>query len=355
MKKNARTTLYKFISKRRSKLVFLLILCCVAFSLIIPHSRPQLRSSRDASHSSHAKNSALELFKFISPNSSTLELCPEAPPDLVGPIKPDLSLYKFEETANMFPSLENGGHGYPESCQARHRVAIIVPCRDRESHLRIFLKNLHALLQKQQLDYGIFVLDQSENQTFNKAKLMNMGFVEARKLYNWDCFIFHDVDMIPENDRNMYTCADKPKHMGVAVDKFKYNLVYAQLVGGVVAFTPEQMEKINGFSNDYWGWGGEDDDIYNRLTYAGYKIHRDDKTVTRYKMIKHRRDKANPLNKCASNQNRSTKKRWKNDGLSNLNYTLVSIAKEPLFTRFKTDLLEKESKRRLREEEPFKC
>ena len=62
-------------------------------------------------------------------------------------------------------------------------------------------------------------------ETFNKGRLMNLGFVEARKRGNFDCFVFHDVDLIPEDDRNMYTCGDNPRHMSPAVDKFNYRYV----------------------------------------------------------------------------------------------------------------------------------
>lgn len=41
-------------------------------------------------------------------------------------------------------------------------------------------------------------------------------------------------------------------------------LPYNQYFGGVSALSKEQFTKINGFPNNYWGWGGEDDDIYNR-------------------------------------------------------------------------------------------
>jgi hypothetical protein len=51
---------------------------------------------------------------------------------------------------------------------------------------------------------------------------MNVGFIEANRYYNWNCFIFHDIDLIPEDDRNLYNCPIQPRHMSVAVDKFNY-------------------------------------------------------------------------------------------------------------------------------------
>lgn len=40
-----------------------------------------------------------------------------------------------------------------------------------------------------------------------------------------------------------------------------YRLPYSMYFGGVIALTPLHYLKMNGFPNNYWGWGGEDDDI----------------------------------------------------------------------------------------------
>jgi len=54
---------------------------------------------------------------------------------------------------------------------------------------------------------------------------MNIAFVEALKQYAFQCFVFHDVDLIPEDDRNMYSCPPQPRHMSVAIDEMGYKYV----------------------------------------------------------------------------------------------------------------------------------
>ena len=45
--------------------------------------------------------------------------------------------------------------------------------------------------------------------------------------------------------------------------------------------TTDQFSKINGFSNRFWGWGGEDDDIRRRIRKAGLKLTRYSPEVAR--------------------------------------------------------------------------
>ena len=39
---------------------------------------------------------------------------------------------------------------------------------------------------------------------------------------------------------------------------------YPHYVGGVLSLSQEQMRRCNGFPNNYWGWGGEDDEMMRR-------------------------------------------------------------------------------------------
>ena len=54
---------------------------------------------------------------------------------------------------------------------------------------------------------------------FNRGMLFNVGYTMAMNLTNnfWKCFIFHDVDLLPEDDRNLYNCPNNPRHMSVGM------------------------------------------------------------------------------------------------------------------------------------------
>ena len=58
--------------------------------------------------------------------------------------------------------------------------------------------------------------------------------------------------------RCLYACAvDHPRHYSVGIDKYDYKLPYWKIFGGITQFTTRQFKQINGFSNEFWGWGGE--------------------------------------------------------------------------------------------------
>ena len=62
----------------------------------------------------------------------------------------------------------------------------------------------------------------SGNASFNRGMLLNIGFREAVEMQQVDCVIFHDVDLLPENDKNVYRCGPMPRHMSVAVSTLNY-------------------------------------------------------------------------------------------------------------------------------------
>lgn len=91
-------------------------------------------------------------------------------PISVGEVKINsLKVPKLGELERRFIStgLKSGGRYKPAECQARNKVAIIIPYDGRnkslhdDSSISIFMNHLHPFLQRQQLDYAMFVVEQS--------------------------------------------------------------------------------------------------------------------------------------------------------------------------------------------------
>lgn len=141
----------------------------------------------------------------------------------------------------------------------KHKLGVIVPYRDRPQQLKRFIKHMEEYLTD--VEHEIFIIEQLDDKPFNRGKLLNVGYTLACD-NGCDYFVFHDVDMLPEDVDYSYT--DKPLHLATHLQEHDYETTFFDYFGGVTMFNKEDFELINGFSNEYWGWGFEDDDLLIR-------------------------------------------------------------------------------------------
>ena len=154
-----------------------------------------------------------------------------------------------------------------------HKLGIIVPYRNRFDHLEEFKKSIVDYLDSNSYEnYVIIIVNQDDAKLFNRGMLLNIGFKEAKKQ---DCgyVAFHDVDMIPKNVD--YSYSDKPIHLATNFtleEDEKPRTIFDEYFGGVTLFPIDKFEEIDGYSNKYWGWGYEDDDLRLRCSEKGIPL-----------------------------------------------------------------------------------
>jgi hypothetical protein len=151
------------------------------------------------------------------------------------------------------------------------KLGVIVPYRDRYKHLLSFKKSIIKHLNAAGIEFELIVVEQDGGTAFNRGKLLNIGFLTAEKL-NCDYVVFHDIDMLPvEVD---YSFSSVPLHLAtnfVSESKTKRTL-FDEYFGGVTLFPVDLFRRINGYSNNYWGWGFEDDDLLYRCKLNGIPL-----------------------------------------------------------------------------------
>lgn len=151
-----------------------------------------------------------------------------------------------------------------------HKLGICIPYRDREEHLKQLVPHLTKHLNRQGIDHKFYVAHQVDDKLFNRGAMKNIA---AKRAFEDGCdyIAWHDVDMLPYDETCDYSYPEEtPIHIATQLSKYGYDMSYDQYFGGVILFTKEQVEKTNGYSNDYWDWGMEDDDLFWRAYYEGY-------------------------------------------------------------------------------------
>ncbi|XP_046548818.1 beta-1,4-galactosyltransferase 4-like [Haliotis rubra] len=170
---------------------------------------------------------------------------------------------------------------------------------------------------------------------------MNIGFLEALKTNNFTCFIFHDVDLLPVTDHNLYRCGSTPRHMAVSNSKYDNGGGFHAYAGGVMALSKDIYLDINGHSNLYFGWGGEDDDLLCRLAYKGYRISRYSPKIGRYKAVYHTEDRGNSISNTRYQLLFTAEERMQSEGLRSLSYRNVKQETRQFYTWIYADINEK--------------
>ena len=147
---------------------------------------------------------------------------------------------------------------------------ILIPYRNRKEHLAIFIKDVIPLFNKYLRPYKLVIIEQEEGKIFNRGMLLNIGFNEYKD--KTEIFYNHDVDIYPNENcvKKYYT------H-----NNFKCNDCFVGIytppcntLGTVIKFNKNLFSKINGYPNNFWGWGVEDKALQNRVEFMKIPINK---------------------------------------------------------------------------------
>ena len=223
------------------------------------------------------------------------------------------------------------------------KKVVIIPYRDREKHLNYFIENTIPLFNKYLKNYKVVVIEQGNNFPFNRGILINIGYdiFKDRTKY----IITHDVDINPYKNgiKKFYNKkVDDNTIMGIYTS-------FCNTLGGIIKMKANTFKKINGFPNNFWGWGLEDIELQKRAETYKIKITKNikskDKERTKYfkifndvndrKLSKDYFDRMNYIKSIYKKgnifyKNRNIKRMKKHifkSGLKNLKYKIIKETK----------------------------
>jgi hypothetical protein len=149
------------------------------------------------------------------------------------------------------------------------KLGVCVPYRNREAHLKEFVPRIGKFLEERGIDYCMYFGHQTDDKLFNRGAMKNIAAEQAFK-DGCDYIVWHDIDMVPEEGCDYSYPTEKPRHIATQISQMNYELKYEEYFGGAILFSKEQVMNTNGYSNDYWDWGMEDDDLFWRCVLEGY-------------------------------------------------------------------------------------
>ena len=157
-----------------------------------------------------------------------------------------------------------------------HKLCAIVPFRDgcaamsqgkgRRENLREFVRHMPVFLDLVGVShFRVVVVEQTQRGHWNKGILFNRG-VKYAETIGCDYLVMNDVDQLPVSDQITHAWPAEPTHLCTNTDQKDFTF-YDAMVGGAIILQVAHYKRLNGYSNRYFGWGQEDDDMYERINF----------------------------------------------------------------------------------------
>lgn len=131
----------------------------------------------------------------------------------------------------------------------------------RRTEIITMIDNVKKYFIKNNIEYKIVICEQNNDNKFNRGILLNIGFLESERVFNFSKKYFHmNTDYTINLDREF------PNELLNFNDGFlDLHRPPYPVLGAACVFDSESYRKINGFPNNICGWGGDDWAIYNRI------------------------------------------------------------------------------------------
>ena len=198
-------------------------------------------------------------------------------------------------------------------------TSIIIPYRDRLTHLNILTPRLSAIAPEAE----ILVIEQGDSKAFNRGKLLNIGAKYARS----EVLVMHDVDKIPMRD----FWYGVPYYYHVNLIE-KSSIQTHGYLGGVTCFRADTFRNlINGYSNNFWGWGGEDNELAFRLQSLHLEISYN---IAVFDSLPHKPNGTFDPAKWRQ----ALQPRAEDDGYNNCTYEVLAIERYDFYTKITVNL-----------------
>ena len=244
---------------------------------------------------------------------------------------------------------------------SENKLNLIVAFRDpknddgsRKTQLDVFIQQMIAIFEGR-TDYHIYIVqqegdrddydelpqdfkqDNSKMAKFNLGRLKNIGFEIANKENEGNSksyYVLTDVDLLPSQGliKDYLEYPETPIHLGSMGTRYDDGKSVAFL-GGALSVNSKDFTETNGYPNNFWGWGGEDNALFRRLKDNNIKINKPDEPVIDIE-DKTMDEKFEDLEKnkykieLKNERLRQDKKDWKENGLSTLKGSYNIVSKE---------------------------